>query len=331
MKNSKIIAASAIATVMTASSAYAELSVGGGMAGWFESGDNVTSAQRTWNTGSVNVSYSATLDNGMGLSVNANVGDTSAYTAAGYGSAKTASGSADIKSWDKGGANYNMSISSDMGTITFGDQIASANDYMDNVVQNGSLFACCTASSGSPNAILGYNDGDSSQGNDGFVYTSPSMNGWTIRASHGLTANQISEGGDDTNSVAATGSIGGVAVAAGMLTIGEQGAAAEVDSSFAQAGMSFGDIGVSYGMYSTDGSGDATMIVVDMPLMGMTSKVTFADFDAEAGGTDADGYQIGLMKSLGAASFGVEFAHSEAGSGANNETETWKLGYAVYF
>ena len=324
MKNSKIIAASAIATVMTASSAYAELSVGGGMAGWWTSGDGTTSVKRSWNTGSVNVSYSATLDNGMGLSVNANVGDTAAYTSAGYGSGA-------VQSWDKGGANYNMSISSDMGTITFGDQIASANDYMDNSVQNGSLFACCTASNGAPNAILGYTDGDSAQGNDGFVYTSPSMNGWTIRASHGLTANQISEGADDTNSIAATGSIGGVAVAAGMLTIGEQGAAAEVDSSFAQAGMSFGDIGVSYGMYSTDGSGDATMIVVDMPLMGMTSKVTFADFDAEAGGTDADGYQIGLMKSLGAASFGVEFAHSEAGSGSNNETETWKLGYAVYF
>jgi hypothetical protein len=116
-----------------------------------------------------------------------------------------------------------------------------------------------------------------------------------------------------------------------MATIGEQGATAEVDSSFAQAGMSFGDISVAYGMYSTDGSGDGTMLTVDMPLMGMSSKVTFADFDAEAGGTDADGYQIGLMKSLGAASFGIEFAHSESGSAANNETETWKLGYQVYF
>ena len=324
MKNSKIIAASAIATVMTASSAYAELSVGGGMAGWWASGDGETSLRRQWNTGSVNVSYSATLDNGMGLSVNANVGDTSNYTAAGVGTGTTTTG-------NSGGANYNMSISSDMGTITFGDQIASANDYMDNSVQNGSLFACCTASNGAPNAILGYNDADGATGNDGIVYTSPSLNGWTIRASHGLTANQVETGGDDTNSIATTGSIGGVSVAAGMATIGEQGAVAEVDSTFAQAGMSFGDIGVSYGMYSTDGSGDATMIVVDMPLMGMTSKVTFADFDAEAGGTDADGYQIGLMKSLGAASFGVEFAHSEAGSGSNNETETWKLGYSVFF
>ena len=324
MKNSKIIAASAIATVMTASSAYAELSVGGGMAGWFESGDNVTSAQRTWNTGSVNVSYSATLDNGMGLSVNANVGDTSNYTAAGVGTGTTTTG-------NSGGANYNMSISSDMGTITFGDQIASANDYMDNKVQSGSLFACCTASNGAPNAILGYNDADGAQGNDGIVYTSPSISGWTVRASHGLTANQVETGGDDTNSVAAVGSVAGISLGLGMATIGEQGAAGEVDSTFAQAGMSFGDISVAYGMYSTDGSGDGTMLTVDMPLMGMSSKVTFADFDAEAGGTDADGYQIGLMKSLGAASFGIEFAHSEAGSGADNETETWKLGYQVYF
>jgi len=324
MKNSKIIAASAIATVMTASSAYAELSVGGGMAGWWTAGDGNTSVTRNWNTGSVNVSYSATLDNGMGLSVNANVGDTSNYTAAGVGTGTTTTG-------NSGGANYNMSISSDMGTITFGDQIASANDYMDNQVQNGSLFACCTATNGSPNAILGYNDADGAQGNDGIVYTSPSINGWTVRASHGLTANQLSESADDTNSVAAVGSIAGVSVGLGMATIGEQGATAEIDSTFAQAGMSFGDISVAYGMYSTDGSGDATMITVDMPLMGMSSKVTFADFDAEAGGTDADGYQIGLLKSLGAASFGIEFAHSEAGSAANNETETWKLGYQVYF
>ena len=39
------------------------------MAGWFITGDSMTSVSRRWNTESVNVTYSDTLDNGMGIPV----------------------------------------------------------------------------------------------------------------------------------------------------------------------------------------------------------------------------------------------------------------------
>jgi len=328
MKSSKIIATTAIATVMTASSAYAELSVSGGMAGWWISGDSITSSERQWNTGSVNISYGATLDNGMGLSVTANVGDTSNYTGAGAQLSTAASVTT-------GGANYTATISSDMGSLSFGDQVASAADAMDNSVQNPSLFACCTFGGGMPAGItLGYNDGDGATGNDGVLYKSPTVNGWQVALSHGMTAAKAETGADDTNGIAAKGSLGGVALAFGMTDIGATGTGetAGFESSFAQAGMSFGDIGVSYGMYDGGGANnDGSVVVIDMPLMGMSSKVTFVDVDGAGSNADEDGYSIGLAKSLGAATFGVEFAHAETGSGSNNETETWKLGYQIYF
>ena len=76
---------------------------------------------------SVNVTYSDTLDNGMGISVTANVGETG-NTHRGFHT-----NSADD-------VNYTMSISSDMGTISFGDQIAAATDRADNIVSL-SLFS----------------------------------------------------------------------------------------------------------------------------------------------------------------------------------------------
>ena len=39
----------------------------------------------------------------------------------------------------------------------------------------------------------GYNDGDGSTGDEGVLYQSPSMNGWTLYLSHGLTAGAGSE------------------------------------------------------------------------------------------------------------------------------------------
>ena len=140
MTKSKIIAASAIATVMSASAAQAEISISGGFAGWYLTGDANTSLDRQWNTESVNVTYSDTLDNGMGISVTANVGETG-NTIRGF----TSDSNDDV--------NMTMSISSDMGTLSFGDQIASATDRADNIVSL-SLFECCTWGTTVPDGIL---------------------------------------------------------------------------------------------------------------------------------------------------------------------------------
>jgi len=68
MNKSKITALTAIATVMSASAAYADLSLSGAMAGHIKSGDSTTGVDHGVSTSSIYVSYSTTLDNGMGMS-----------------------------------------------------------------------------------------------------------------------------------------------------------------------------------------------------------------------------------------------------------------------
>jgi len=328
MTKSKIIASTAIATVMSASAAQAEISISGGMAGWFITGDQYTSMNRQWNTESVNVSYSATLDNGMGISVTANVGETG-HTHTQWGPAATSTVAGDV--------NMTMSISSDMGTLTFGDQMASATDRADNIVAL-SLFECCTWNNTTMDGMAGtngqYHDGDNLDGssNEGFEYTAPSMNGWTLRLSHQPTADRASEGANDTNAAAISGSIAGINVAAGINSMGDAATnTAGRDSTFVAAAMGLGPMSVSVGMFDGGANtADATTVVVDMPLMGMNGKAAFVDMDDPAGYDDS-GYRLGLAKSLGAATFGIEYDNADTASGDAGEIETWRLGYQVYF
>ena len=324
MNKSKLIATSAIATVMTATAAQAELSISGGMAGWWLTGDAITSVNRQWNTESVNVTYSDTLDNGMGVSVTANVGETGA-TVNGWGSASAQD------------VNYTMSISSDMGTLSFGDQIASAADRGDNIISM-SLQECCTWASTLPDGMGGangqYHDGDNVTGdaNEGIEYASPSLNGWTIRLSHSPTAANASESAEDSNGASISGAIGPVSVSAGMNSQGHTGAADGYDSTYGAASIGLGSMTVSAGMFEGGGNrADATVLVVDMPIMGMSGKATYVDMDDTGANYDDSGYRLGLSKSLGAASFSVEYDNADTASGDAGEIETWRLGYALYF
>ncbi len=324
MNKSKLIATSAIATVMTATAAQAELSISGGMAGWWLTGDSITSVNRQWNTESVNVTYSDTLDNGMGISVTANVGETGA-TVNGWGSASAQD------------VNYTMSISSDMGTISFGDQIASAADRGDNIISM-SLQECCTWSATLPDGMGGangvYADGDNASGdsNEGIEYSSPSINGWTIRLSHSPTAAAAGEGADDSNGASVSGAIGPVSVSAGMNSQGHDGTNDGYDSTYGAASIGLGSMTVSAGMFEGGGNrADATVLVVDMPIMGMSGKATYVDLDDTGANYDDSGYRLGLSKSLGAASFSVEYDNADTASGDAGEIETWRVGYAIYF
>jgi len=324
MTKSKIIAASAIATVMSASAAQAEISISGGFAGWYLTGDANTSLDRQWNTESVNVTYSDTLDNGMGISVTANVGETG-NTIRGF----TSDSNDDV--------NMTMSISSDMGTLSFGDQIASATDRADNIVSL-SLFECCTWSAtlmdGMDGANGEYADGDNMSGgaNEGFEYTAPSMGGWTLRLSHMPTADRASEGAEDSNQAAISGSLAGLSIAAGINSMGDNGTAGTgTDSTFVAGSMGLGPMSVTVGMFDGgSNNADATTIVVDMPIMGMSGKAAFVDMD-DPGGYDDSGYRVGVAKSLGAATFGIEYDNADIASGDGGEVETWRLGYQVYF
>ena len=212
MNKSKILAASGLATVMSATAATADsVSLNGYIEGWFTSGDQTEGLANTVTSQSVYVSYSTTLDNGMGLGVGFTL--TSSAHAAGF------------------------NIDTGMGTLYTGTawQMASAADKMDSLPNNANVQ--------SSNKKLGsYNDGDTNSG-EGILYMSPSINGWTVAASVGEN-NSLD---DRVTSVAVKGSVMGVSVAAGG--VDQVGSA---DDTFMTLGYSIAGVGIGYGMYDSD-------------------------------------------------------------------------------
>jgi hypothetical protein len=178
MNKSKITALTAIATVMSASAAYADLALNGAMAGHVKSGDSTTGIDHGVSTSSIYVSYSSTLDNGMGMS-------------AGFSSTGEAN-------------NYSIAIDTGMGSVAFGETHSSAVDAMDGMPAGVNTISS-TASLGD------YNDGDANEGM-GIRYTSPSVAGFNIGLSSG-----DNNGTDRTTSYAIKGAVAGLGVALGKV------------------------------------------------------------------------------------------------------------------
>ena len=212
MNKSKILAASGLATVMSATAATADsVSLNGYIEGWFTSGDQTEGLSNSVYSQSVYVSYSTTLDNGMGLGVGFTL--TSSAHAAGF------------------------NIDTGMGTLYTGTawQMASAADKMDSLPNNANVQ--------SSNKKLGsYHDGDTNSG-EGILYMSPSINGWKVAASVG----ENNSNDDRVTSVAVKGSVMGVSVAAGG--VDQVGSA---DDTFMTLGYSIAGVGIGYGMYDSD-------------------------------------------------------------------------------
>jgi hypothetical protein len=202
MNKSKITALTAIATVMSASAAYADLSLSGAIGGKVQSGDDHTGVNHATTTSSIYVSYSSTLDNGMGMS-------------AGFSSTAT-------------GNNYSIGIDTGMGSVNFGETHSSAVDVMDGMPAGVNTITS-TASLGD------YSDGDSEEGM-GIRYTSPSFNGFTVGVSMGdnVTTDRVS-------TMAVKGSVAGVAVAAGKVDqAGTAGDDTFMTLGYSVAGVSLG-------------------------------------------------------------------------------------------
>ena len=179
MNKSKITAYTALATIMSASAAHADLSIAGLHQGNVSSGDNTSGVTHTLSTSSVYVTYGSTLDNGMGLSANFSI------TGASMG--------------------FSTAIDTGMGSVAFGTVHKSSVDAVDSMPAGATAVYS--------NMQLGtYSDGDADEGN-GIRYTSPSMNGWTL----GYSMGENSGNNDRTSSIAVNGSIAGVALAAGAV------------------------------------------------------------------------------------------------------------------
>ena len=261
MNKSKIIAASGLATVMSASVAMADgVSVNGYMEGWFTTGDNTTGMSNSVFSSSVYVAYSSTLDNGMGLS-------------AGF-------------TLTPGSTSTGFAVDTGMGTLRTGSgyQMNSAADGMDSLPNNANVQT-------SAQKLGTYNDGDSYSG-EGIKYTSPSINGWTIAASVGenMTVDGVN---DRVTSVAAKGSLMGVSIAVGA--VDQTGAN---DDSFMTLGYSVGGVNLGYGNYDSD-EDDSTAISVTTSVAGMTVGYRYDDLDAAASADDNDMSTYSIGKDMG--------------------------------
>jgi hypothetical protein len=285
MNKTKIIAASGLATVMSATAVTADgVSVNGYIEGWFSSGDKITGMTNTLWSQSVYVAYSSTLDNGMGLSVGFTLTPSS--------------------------QSSGFAVDTGMGTLQTGGgyQVNSAADGMDGLPNNANVKF--------PNAMftgLGtYNDGDAGTG-EGIKYTSPSMNGWTVAASIG----ENSSNADRVLSYAASGSLAGVSIAAGVVDTGGAN-----DDTFVTLGYSIGGVGLGYGNYDSDVD-DQTALSVTTSVAGYSVGFRYDDLDA-ATDNSMNTYSIG--KDMGGLSLTLMYADQDIA-----DNSRWDLVYAMGF
>jgi hypothetical protein len=288
MNKSKITAYTALATIMSASAAHADLSLSGLYQGNVTSGDHNSGVSHAMSTSSVYVTYGSTLDNGMGLSAGFSI------TGASMG--------------------FSTSIDTGMGTIGFGQIHSSAADGMDSMPAG--------ATNVYSNMRLGtYSDGDTDEGM-GVKYTSPSMNGWTVAVSIGEdTANQDNAAGSRNSSIAAKGSIAGLAIAAGSVDDNDGS-----DDNFMTLGYSVAGVSLGYGMYDDDAGAESTVLGLTTSMAGLTLKYTYEELDAA---TDKDASIYAVSKDLGGMGVALQFTDTDDGTAV--DSQVWNIIYSVGF
>ena len=296
MNRSKIIGATALASVMAASAAQAEMSIGGLFAGYVN--DTSADVNSTFSTNSIYVSYNDLLDNGMGVSLTMSVNGTN-----------TASNTQTIVT--------DVNIDTGMGVIGLGIGQDSAVDAMDGSPACFSLNACGSALNAN------YNDGDTVSGNS--IAYSNSMGGIDFKITRGMDNGTNRE----VMSYAAGTSIMGETVKAGVSSIDYIAPATQdVDPSFVTVGYSIAGLNLGYAMYDSDNGMEETQMGVGTSAMGMDVGVTFADKDFT---TDVDYMRVSLTKGMGAASFGLDYTETDEAGGTANDSEEWKFMYVVGF
>ena len=295
MNRSKIIGSTALASLMAAGAASAEMSISGFASGKFMDNDGGGLSQ-SMSTNSIYVSYSDSLDNGMGLSVFMSISD--------------------------GGANENgISVDTGMGTIGFGETQHSAVDGMDSNPGCFSILDCYNvAFSGKNGGSNLYDDGDASSGNS--IKYSNSMGGVSFAISRGMESTT----NEPTMSYAAKTSIMGATVAAGVSQIDSK-AGTDKDPSFVTVGYSIAGLNLGYAVYDSDENGDETSMGVGTSVGGMDVGVQFATYDSTA---DTDYMRVSVNKGMGPMSLGVDYIETDA-EGTANDTDQWKLNYVIGF
>ena len=292
MNKSKLTAYTALATVMSASAAHADLSLSGAIAGVINSGDATTGVNHAVTTSSVYVSYSSTLDNGMGMSAGFSI---------------------------TGGANnYSVAIDTGMGSVYFGQTHSSAVDKMDGMPAGVNTITTTAA-------LGAYNDGDANE-SMGLRYLSPSISGWNIGLSMGEdTANTATTNGERISTMSAKGSVAGVGIAFGK--VDQAGVAG--DDTFMTLGYSVAGVSLGYGNYDSDGDGDSTVLGLNASFAGLSLGVEQEDWDSGSAAADQDITSYSVGKDLGGMSVTLLYKDTDDGTGVDNQN--WAVVYSVGF
>jgi len=303
MNRSKLIGATALASVMAASAANAEMSISGLFAGTLSDSDGGGLAQ-SFSTNSIYVSYSDSMDNGMGVGVSMSVTSASITT--------------------------DVNIDTGMGTIGLGTGQDSAVDSMDGSPACFSLNACGSALSGKTGGAGVYDDGDVVSGNS--IAYSNSMGGVDFKITRGMEASDPVTGNSAVMSYAAGTTIMGATVKAGLSQIdykaGAVAGTVDVDPSFVTVAYSIAGLNLGYAMYDSDNGMEETQMGVGTSAMGMNVGVTFATKDYT---TDTDYMRVSLSKGMGAASFGLDYTETDVAGGTTSDTDVWNFMYVVGF
>ena len=240
MNRSKIMGATALASVMAAGAAQAEMSIGGFTYGHLSDGGNGLS--QTVSTNSLYVSYSDSLDNGMGVSAAMSIYSTNILTA--------------------------VSVDTGMGVISVGNGRDSAVDKNDGNPACFSLGSCGSAE------LMTFNDGDTVSGNS-IMYTN-SVGGLDLAISRGMEGGNV----DPVMSYVVGTSVMGASIKGGVSSIDYKDSTADVDPSFMTVSYSIAGLNLGYGMYDNDNGSEETTMGVGTSMGGFDLGIQFADLDA---------------------------------------------------
>jgi len=285
MKKLNLATTAAVATVMSATGAYADLSLGGAIATVFTSGDATSGYSQYGTSYTINIDYTTTLDNGMGMATNVDVTPGSTGTG-GTGSS----------------VNYLMTMSSELGSVYFGTDFASAvddTDYAQGAARyqtNGQIISS------------GWVDGDSASGNG--IGVSSSVGPASVKMTYG-------SGSDRAMSIAATMTVAGASIKAGNTDFDT----AASDQGFVSVGYSVGGFNLGWNHFDM-GDDTYTQMGASTTVAGLGVGVSVADL-SDNDDNDHDAMGIHVSGDLGGAFWVVDYISED--NGAGTETDNWYL------